>query len=256
MRVPAQLRSRICSEPGEGSVLCSQAPARSPRWRQAAQACQPRCRGLSSAARSGGAPRVGQARARLGQHLLLVLVHVDRVGPRGLGLRVGVDLAGPQPPRVVRRVIRVVLGGRRVPARLAAHGSGPHSAGGARPQSWCSGSCSASSGAADTSRVLGTRRAPSRLQPLGCPPDRWRLSPQRNAAALRCAPSGSTLSVSIILGGRWLNTSAASLARHTQWERTAGHTAQAGTARRAGRCRPRAGAGAGRGCAGAHSSFS
>ena len=35
----------------------------------------------------------------LGQHLLLVLVHVHGVGARGLGLRVWVDLTRPQPPR-------------------------------------------------------------------------------------------------------------------------------------------------------------
>ena len=40
--------------------------------------------------------------ARLGQHLLLVLVHVHCVGLGGLGLGVRVDLAGPQPPGVVR----------------------------------------------------------------------------------------------------------------------------------------------------------
>jgi hypothetical protein len=39
------------------------------------------------------AARVGQARARLAQHLLLVVVHVHGVGPRRLGLGVGVDLA-------------------------------------------------------------------------------------------------------------------------------------------------------------------
>eukprot|EP00962_Isochrysis_galbana_P022508 scaffold6732_cov99-Isochrysis_galbana.AAC.2 len=49
------------------------------------------------------AARVGQARARLGEHLLLVLVHVDGVGPRRLRLGVRVDLSRPEPPWVVRR---------------------------------------------------------------------------------------------------------------------------------------------------------
>jgi len=52
------------------------------------------------------AARVGQARARLAQHLEFVLVHVDGVGPRGPHLRVGVDLAGAEPPHLLRRLAR------------------------------------------------------------------------------------------------------------------------------------------------------
>ena len=46
---------------------------------------------------------VGKARPSLREHLLLILVHVDRIGARGLALGVRVDLARPEPPRVVRR---------------------------------------------------------------------------------------------------------------------------------------------------------
>ena len=51
---------------------------------------------------------VGEPRARLAEHLLLVLVHVHRVGARGLGLGVGVDLARAKPPRVIRGVVVLV----------------------------------------------------------------------------------------------------------------------------------------------------
>ncbi|CRK27851.1 hypothetical protein BN1708_004512 [Verticillium longisporum] len=47
--------------------------------------------------------RVGETRTRLAQHLLLVLVEIDRVGPRRLALGVRVELAGPQAPHVVGR---------------------------------------------------------------------------------------------------------------------------------------------------------
>jgi hypothetical protein len=47
------------------------------------------------------AERIGEAGARLGQHLLLVLVHVDRIGPRRLRLGRRIDFAGPQAPRIV-----------------------------------------------------------------------------------------------------------------------------------------------------------
>ena len=60
--------------------------------------------------------RVGEASARLGQHLELVLVHVDGIGPSGLGLRVGVDLAGLELARIV--VLVVELRGRRALERL------------------------------------------------------------------------------------------------------------------------------------------
>ena len=60
---------------------------------------------------------VGQAGARLGEHLLLILVHVDRVRPRGLRLGVRVDFAGPQAAWVfvgqvvVRAALRLVPSG-------------------------------------------------------------------------------------------------------------------------------------------------
>lgn len=55
------------------------------------------------------AARVGEARAGLGEHLLLVLVHVDGVGARGAALGVGVDVARAQAARVVAVVVAVLV---------------------------------------------------------------------------------------------------------------------------------------------------
>ena len=49
---------------------------------------------------------VGQARPALLQHLLLIFVHVDRVGPRRLRLRVGINFAS-QPVSGVVRIVRI-----------------------------------------------------------------------------------------------------------------------------------------------------
>lgn len=59
---------------------------------------------------------VGEAGARFRQHLLLILVHVHGVGPRGFGLWVGVDLSRSQPPRVVGRIVSVVFRCCSIPA--------------------------------------------------------------------------------------------------------------------------------------------
>ncbi len=60
---------------------------------------------------------IGQARAGLGQHLLLVLVHVHGVRPRWLGLWVRVDFSRSQPPRVVGCIVAVVLCCSGVPVK-------------------------------------------------------------------------------------------------------------------------------------------
>ena len=62
------------------------------------------------------AARVGEARARLREHLFFVLVHVYRVGARGAALGVGVDLARAQAARVVAVVVVAVLVHDLVPA--------------------------------------------------------------------------------------------------------------------------------------------
>ena len=65
-------------------------------------------------------PGVGQAGPGLGQHLLLILVHVHWVRPCGLGLGVWVNLPRPQPAGVVPRVVPVLLAHRHVQQLLVA----------------------------------------------------------------------------------------------------------------------------------------
>ena len=50
-------------------------------------------------------PGVCKAGSGFRKHLLLILVHVYRIRPCWLGLWVGIDLARPQPPGIIRGVI-------------------------------------------------------------------------------------------------------------------------------------------------------